>query len=135
VLSQRDSRYRQLVDRFEQAVRADVGRFAGIAELCRKTGIKRRTLLRAFQSIRGTTPSRYLRAVRLDLARQAFLVPAPGCKSVTEIATRFGFRELGRFSVEYRATFGESPSETIRRAAPNFRCSAMPPTPAAGSAD
>jgi AraC family ethanolamine operon transcriptional activator len=36
--------------------------------------------------------------------------------TVTKIATRLGFRELGRFSVEYREMFGESPSATLRQA-------------------
>jgi transcriptional regulator GlxA family with amidase domain len=36
--------------------------------------------------------------------------------TVSKTATRFGFRELGRFSVEYRTIFGESPSETLRQA-------------------
>jgi len=36
--------------------------------------------------------------------------------TVTEVATALGFVELGRFSVEYRKAFGESPSETLRQA-------------------
>jgi AraC-like DNA-binding protein len=35
--------------------------------------------------------------------------------TVTEIATTHGFWELGRFSVEYRGLFGESPSTSLRR--------------------
>jgi AraC-like DNA-binding protein len=36
--------------------------------------------------------------------------------TVKEIATGFGFLELGRFSVEYRKVFGESPSQTLHGA-------------------
>jgi AraC-like DNA-binding protein len=45
-------------------------------------------------------------------------VRMPVCKlvTVTEIATGFGFVELGRFSVEYRKIFGESPSQTLHQA-------------------
>jgi transcriptional regulator GlxA family with amidase domain len=33
------------------------------------------------------------------------------------VASRCGFRELGRFAADYRAAFGEYPSETLRRSA------------------
>ena len=37
----------------------------------------------------------------------------PASGTVTRIATESGFSHLGRFSVTYRAYFGESPSETL----------------------
>jgi len=35
--------------------------------------------------------------------------------SVTNEAARWGFLHFGRFAQEYRALFGELPSETLRR--------------------
>jgi transcriptional regulator GlxA family with amidase domain len=108
-------RYQQIVDRFDAVARANLGKFAHIQDLCRLAGIEQRTLVRAFRAVRGTTPFRYLHALRLTEAREALLASDAAAETVTQVAMRFGFRELGRFAVDYRATFGESPSETLRR--------------------
>lgn len=109
--------YPEFVARFEQAVRDTMGTAVSIRDLCLATGLNQRTLLRAVRTTHGMTPCHYLRALRLEEARAALSSNAAPAASVTEVALRCGFRELGRFSVEYRATFGESPSETLRRAA------------------
>ena len=55
---------------------------------------------------------------RLSQARRALLSADVSFTTVTEVATLFGFVELGRFSDEYRKLFGESPSQTLQRADP-----------------
>jgi AraC-like DNA-binding protein len=77
---------------------------------------------------------------RLSQARQALMSADSGSATVTEIATTFGFAELGRFSVEYRKVYGESPSETLCRTAamesPNAAKSrAGSPMPAASASN
>jgi AraC-like DNA-binding protein len=60
-------------------------------------------------------PIRYLNLRRMHLVRRALLHSGPSTATVTQIATDHGFWELGRFSVAYRALFGEMPSATLRR--------------------
>ena len=86
-----------------------------ISEIARATGVSARTLVRAFQAIHGATPYRYLSWLRLLDARQALSSGTEEPQTVTEVALRFGFGELGRFSAAYRSAFGESPSATLRR--------------------
>jgi AraC-like DNA-binding protein len=57
----------------------------------------------------------------------------PTKSTITEIATEFGFWELGRFSLEYRRLFGESPSTTLRQAPKNVEKSSTDPFASAGA--
>jgi transcriptional regulator GlxA family with amidase domain len=61
------------------------------------------------------TLSRASRSRRLETVRGELLAAEPGSTSVTQVALRYGFAHLGRFSVEYRKLFGERPSETLAR--------------------
>lgn len=83
-----------------------------LAEL---TGVSVRTLHGGFRKFRGSSPMRYLRELRMHQVREA-LLDTQQPRSVTELAMRWGFAELGRFSAEYRKCFGELPSCTLRQA-------------------
>ncbi|WP_178130614.1 AraC family transcriptional regulator [Reyranella sp. CPCC 100927] len=85
-----------------------------LADIVAASGIPGRTLMKHFKDTRGMSPMRYLRHARMVRVREALTRPRPS-DSVTDIALAWGFNHLGRFSVEYRAQFGESPSETFRR--------------------
>ena len=82
-----------------------------VAELTEETGLSRRTLQSACQQTVGLSPVQYLRALRLSEARRAL----GRSGSVTEAATQYGFWHLGYFARDYRAMFGELPSETLLR--------------------
>jgi tetratricopeptide (TPR) repeat protein len=69
---------------------------------------------RHFRSYIGSSPSAYLRELRLAQVRKALLKPPTGA-SVTEIAAHCGFSHLGRFAGLYKSRYGESPSATMER--------------------
>lgn len=85
-----------------------------IPELARYSGVSQRTLEYSFQETLDMTPVQYLRAYRLNLVRQELQVSNPAEHTVASVALRLQFTELGRFAVEYRRLFGESPSKTLR---------------------
>jgi AraC-like DNA-binding protein len=76
-------------------------------------GVSLRSLYAGFREYCGVSPMQYLRTLRLDGARQT-LLSEPDC-NISSIAMRWGFGHLGRFSMEYKQRFGESPSQSLRR--------------------
>lgn len=68
----------------------------------------------AFRRHLGTSPTAYLREVRLAGAhRDLVAADATAGESVADIAVQWGFIHLGHFAASYRARYGVSPSHTL----------------------
>jgi AraC-like DNA-binding protein len=85
-----------------------------VPEFAAAAGVSRRVLEMAFQETLSNTPLQYLHRRRLNFVHRELLNAEPGSSSVTEVAIRWGYSELGRFAVEYKRLFGESPSTTLK---------------------
>jgi AraC-like DNA-binding protein len=81
------------------------------------TGVSGRSLRMACQEQLGVSPTQYMLLRRMRLVRRALKQADPDSTRVTDIATEFGFWELGRFAVKFRQIFGESPSAALRSGA------------------
>src|SRR5258707_6405664 len=104
------------VRRALDAMRANVGRDWSVTELAGVAGVSSRTLQRQFRIFLGKAPRAALRDIRFDSARRELLRGLPDAK-VTDVALRHGLAHCGRFSVEYRRRYGETPSQTLKRQA------------------
>ncbi len=94
-------------------ITANEDRPIALAEVCAVAGCSAKSLQTLFLRTLGETPNRYMRRWRLWRTREALVAADPASANVSGIAVGFGFWELGRFSVAYRAMFGESPSQTL----------------------
>jgi AraC-like DNA-binding protein len=103
------------VRRAEDYLRHHYAEAVTVEQLAAVAGVSVRTLFSGFRDFRDVTPMAYLRRVRLDKARQALQNgEARGAAGVTKVALDCGFSHLGRFAAQYRAQFGELPSQTAR---------------------
>lgn len=108
-------RHTAALRRLEDLLEASSDHALYAVELCAAAAVSDRTLRTLCHEHLGMGPTRYLWLRRMHLARRALRRADPATATVTEIATNYGFWELGRFAVAYRSLFGESPSTTLRR--------------------
>jgi len=105
----------RIVRKAEERFMAAEGEAISLADLCAAAGVSKSALYTAFHNICGEPPLEYFRKRRLMRARTILLNTSPGWGAVKRAALDVGLTELGRFSVEYRRLFGESPSATLRK--------------------
>ncbi|GIF10660.1 AraC family transcriptional regulator [Actinoplanes teichomyceticus] len=105
------------IRRVLDAIHAEPDRPFTVAGLARVAGMSVRSLQEGFRRHLGCTPMAFLQQTRLDRAHETLRHADPAVVTVAAVAHRWGFAHLGRFASAYRARFGVSPSETLRRAA------------------
>jgi AraC family ethanolamine operon transcriptional activator len=82
-------------------------------DLCRAAAMSERRVRSAFLDVTGMAPKRYFRVVALNRARTDLRQPQQDSTTVTAVADRLGIHHLSRFARDYRALFGETPSDTL----------------------
>ena len=85
------------------------------AEIAASASVTIRAVQLAFRRHLETTPTEYLRRVRLDHAHRELLAGGPQRYSVSAVAYRWGFPSPSRFAAAYRRAYGVPPSQSLRR--------------------
>lgn len=81
--------------------------------LAQLTDVSARSVFDSFRKSRGYSPMAFVKQVRLRHARRMLLAPEDDT-TVANVAFVCGFGNLGNFAKDYRAAFGELPSNTLR---------------------
>lgn len=89
-----------LRDNFQQPVQ--------FSELARQCEMSVRTFNRRFKSATGKSPLQYLQEVRLGVARELL---QNSNLSISEIAYRVGYQDVGHFSLLFKKLFAATPHE------------------------
>ena len=90
-----------------------------VTELCTVAGVSERTLQYAFGEIYDSSPQNYLKNYRLEQARM--LLQNGDAGHVADVARACGIHHPQRFAQYFRAMYGESPSELLKRPARVYR--------------
>jgi len=110
------SSHHDTVEQVEAYMRANMDAPMRVSALCQIVGLSERALREAFYRVHGIGPKQWMLAERLHSVRRTLSDRESAPVSVTGVATRFGFYELGRFAASYKQAFGETPSVTLRGA-------------------
>jgi AraC-like DNA-binding protein len=82
-------------------------------DIAEAAGLSLRGLQHVFSQQLETTPTEYLRGIRLDHVRAELAALTPAETTVSAVARRWGFAHAGRFAGSYLRRFGEYPAATL----------------------
>lgn len=98
-----------------ELLRSDPARPWTVSDLAAAVSTSVRSLQEGFRRTLDTTPTAYLRRLRLEHARDDLITARPGSVTVSDVAARWGFLHVSRFAAAYAERFDELPSATLLR--------------------
>ena len=102
-------------ERLEEFIEKNLKQSISLERLADLAHMSAYSLYALFEKHVGTTPKRFIRQRKLEAIYARLSDPLVAVSSVTEVALDYGFLHLGRFADYYKSTFGELPSDTLRR--------------------
>lgn len=102
------------VERAKAFMYAHFDRPLAATDIAAAADVSLRTLQEAFQRYEESTPTSWLRDLRLEKARLGLQLADGHETSVAAVAHSCGFRHMGRFSGAYFLRYGEYPADTLR---------------------
>jgi AraC-like DNA-binding protein len=108
-------RHEIIMRRFHQVIAEQPDHAIYVPEICKAIGVAERTLRQCCHEQLGISPKQFLLARRMQMARRDLGKATHGTTTVTEIASRYGFWDFGRFASAYKTQFDELPSATLAR--------------------
>ncbi|WP_455231268.1 AraC family transcriptional regulator [Geopseudomonas aromaticivorans] len=102
-------------ERLEELIEKNLKQSISLEQLADLAHMSAHSLYALFEKHAGTTPKRFIRQRKLEAIYARLSDPQVAVSSVTEVALDYGFLHLGRFADYYKSTFGELPSDTLRR--------------------
>ena len=107
--------YPGMMARLEEVLQARQEHQLRVDDLGVAIGVSDRLLRLRCREELGMSPQRYVRFRALHRVHDLLRSLDAGADSLSQIAHRQGFHQLGRFAAHYRTLFGELPSVTLRR--------------------
>lgn len=86
-----------------------------ISKLSRRYKISERTFQNSFKSLYGMTPKYFIQMIKINKVHEDLQSYSCQYLNISEIAMKWGFTHLGRFSKSYENVFGELPSVTFKK--------------------
>jgi AraC-like DNA-binding protein len=115
------------IRRAREYIHSNIDRPLSILDIAADCGASPRSLQLGFRRFLDTTPRAYIQSVRLQRVHRD-LINEENRESVTEVALKWGFTHLGRFSELYRQHYGLLPSQTLRQQSPVRALSGLNPS-------